>query len=459
MDAVLCRSMAICLLAQAALVVVAAAAGGGGRAARVSIYVDPVSGRDPPGPATGAASDGGQRAHRDGEVPARRPLRTLGAAQRAARAALGRAGGNGGVTVHAAAGRYDPLSLSELDAGAIETANVLFEGAPGATISAGRVLSASGFGPVPSSDPVFARLPAPARAATHRFDLGALGISAKSLQLLDRLSPTVAGPGGTGSLLGPDSVQLTCDGVAMDLASWPSNGSWAHTGENVSHNGFVYPPDAPLPDDSAGLWLAGYFIYDWSDARIPVESVVRSNRTLFANTTAAHYVRTGGQFVPEARFRFLNLPEFLSAAGQFWLDPTTDYLYIVGQQQRRSSCTLAVGASALQVADTSHITIAGFVLESTTGSVATVTDSSFISVRNCTVRGGMAGIEVVGGHHVSVSDVEAHSIGGAAISISGGDRPTLTRGNHSVTNCTIHDFARVLWCCEFDTLSSICHLP
>ena len=42
--------------------------------------------------------------------------------------------------------------------------------------------------------------------------------------------------------------------------------------------------------------------------------------------------------------------------------------------------------------------------------------------------------------------LEVRSIGGTGISVIGGDRPTLTRGNHSVHNCTVHDFAKVLWC-------------
>ena len=38
------------------------------------------------------------------------------------------------------------------------------------------------------------------------------------------------------------------------------------------------------------------------------------------------------------------------------------------------------------------------------------------------------------------------SLGATAISISGGDRPTLRAGFHSVSNCTIHDYAKVHWC-------------
>lgn len=60
-------------------------------------------------------------------------------------------------------------------------------------------------------------------------------------------------------------------------------------------------------------------------------------------------------------------------------------------------------------------------------------------------------------HWPQVADVEVLSIGGTAISIAGGDRPTLTPGHHSVTNCSIHDYARVLPAADITaTLASQC---
>lgn len=340
------------------------------------------------------------------------PLRSLAAAQRVARAA------GAPTTVHAGAGVYSSLSLNELDAG------VRYQGVPGATISAGVKLAADGFDAVPTADPLYGRLPASARADVERFDLTALHL------------PT--------SALGITDMQLSCGGEAMNLASWPSNGSWAHTGANVSTNGFVFPSDAPLPPEPKGLWLAGFFVYDWSDSRIPVESVVMSNHTLFADTSSAHYVHANGRFNPDARFRFLNLPEFLDKPGNFWLDRSTNHLYVI--KGHATSCTLAVGATALQLANTTHVSIAGFSIESAASSVVNIIDSSSIDLHNCSVRNGMVGISVAGGVGVVIADVEVHQIGGTGISISGGDRPTLSRGDHIVTNSSVHDFARINWC-------------
>ena len=77
-----------------------------------------------------------------------------------------------------------------------------------------------------------------------------------------------------------------------------------------------------------------------------------ANHTLFANTEAAGYVHTNGKFNAGARFRFLNLPEFLERPGQFWYSEATGYMYVVGAGERGQSCTLAAGPTALQVANT-----------------------------------------------------------------------------------------------------------
>lgn len=160
------------------------------------------------------------------------------------------------------------------------------------------------------------------------------------------------------------------------------------------------------------MWLAGYFIYDWSDARIKVNSITPGNHTLFADVafpsqTANPYVASTGHFIEGARFRFLNQPEFLGAPGMLWLDAASGFLYVTGAPAGATaggdgSCTLAAAPTALQVTDASHISVEGFTIESAQENLVGIANCSFVSVRNCTVRGGMSGIEVVGGHNVTV---------------------------------------------------------
>eukprot|EP01045_Picozoa_sp_COSAG04_P004323 COSAG04_NODE_186_length_21024_cov_6.326069_9_plen_523_part_00 len=187
---------------------------------------------------------------------------------------------------------------------------------------------------------------------------------------------------------------------------------------------------------------------DWFDSQIPVTSVVASNHTLFADTTTAGYVNASKHFNAGARFRFLNAPEFLVRPGLFWLDTETEFLYMYLNKtgDTTGACTLAVAPTALTITGAVHISVTGFTIDSAQRTIVSIANSSFVSLSNCTVRNGMDGIDVDGGEHVSISDSEVKSLGGTAISIEGGDRPSLRRGDHSVTNCTIHDYARVHWC-------------
>jgi hypothetical protein len=143
----------------------------------------------------------------------------------------------------------------------------------GAVISGGVTLDPDGWGPVPASDPVYSRIPAKTRSTTLRISIPEAIASA---HIDARGSSVVSG-----------AAVLSCDGVGpIDLASWPSNGSWAHTGVASGANGFVYPDDAPVLDvgvggvspNATGLWVAGFFVYDWFDARLPVTRVDTSNR-------------------------------------------------------------------------------------------------------------------------------------------------------------------------------------
>ena len=382
----------------------------------VVIYVNSVTGRDGGDlPAAGSSSS--------------KPLQTLRAAQAAARRALRQSGAHQGVTVRVAPGVYAPLALSALDSGT-HSGEVRYEGDLGAIISGGVTLPPSSA--VPPSDPIFSRLPAATRAGTRRFNVSGI------IKLTE--AQTVSG-----------SLQLSCSsGRTLDLAVWPSNGSWAHTGAVVGTNGFAYPADASLPAKAAdinGLWIEGYFVFDWFDSRIPVTSVVSSNHTLYADTAAANYVKKNGHFNSEARFRFLNLPELLQRPGQYWLDGATSMLYVLDWNGGNDgTCVVAVAPTVLSVSNADYITFSGFIIESAQQAIVKITGSSHVSVTNCTVRTGLSGIEVTGGAHVAISGVEAMELGGQAISINSGDRARLLPGSHSVTNCTIHDYAKVIWC-------------
>lgn len=358
------------------------------------------------------------------------PFRTIGAALTSAREFRSARPHSSGVTIRAAAGTYPPLVLGPRDSGAPNGSEVRIEGEPGALITGGVTLPAGEFQTLLPSDPIASRIPQASHASTRWINISGL-VSMESSG-----ASTVSG-----------ALSISCSTVgALTLATWPSNGSWADVGTPVGASGFVYPQDVPLPTNPRNLWLTGFFVFDWFDSRIPVTSVVPSNRTLFASTTAATYVNKNGHFNADARFRFLNMPEFMDRPGMFWLDGETGLLYVNFDSAGVSDCTVTAASTALNISGASDISISGFTIESAQDRVVYISSSSRVSLDNCTVQYGLTGVEVSGGMQVTVSNVVARFFGSTAITINGGARDTLAPGLHVVTNCTIHDYGRVQRC-------------
>ena len=57
---------------------------------------------------------------------------------------------------------------------------------------------------------------------------------------------------------------------------------------------------------------------------------------------------------------------------------------------------------------------------------------------------GINGVNVTGGSNFLMENVEVTGTGQGGVILQGGDRQSLTPGNHRVVNCTIHRFARIM---------------
>ena len=57
---------------------------------------------------------------------------------------------------------------------------------------------------------------------------------------------------------------------------------------------------------------------------------------------------------------------------------------------------------------------------------------------------GINGVNVTGGHNFLLDSTEVTGTGQGGVIFAGGDRQTLSRGNHTITNCHLHDFARIM---------------
>ena len=370
-----------------------------------------------------------------------KPFATLEAARDAIRA-MKRSGGMpaGGVIVWIRGGDY-PLArgfeLTSEDSGTAD-APIVYRAAAGQRVRllGGRIVR--GWKPV--TDPaVLGRLDEKARPAVVQTDLRAAGISD-----FGRLQSR-----GFGRRTVPAHLELFFDGQPMTLARWPNEGAWERiagfpqqAARNDDHGGtigslsegFFYAGDRPQRWKSLdGIWVHGYWAWDWANSYESVASLDREKRLI---KTAPPYGQYG--FRKGQRFYFLNVLEELDQPGEWFLDRAAGILYFWPPKPLDAGEALVsvVESPLVSMTGVSHVTLRGLTLEGGRGHGVRIRGGAGCRVAGCLLRLlGNSGVSVEGGtgHGVVACDIENTGDGG--VSLSGGDRQTLTPGGHFVENC------------------------
>jgi hypothetical protein len=313
----------------------------------------------------------------------------------------------------------------------------------------GRAIPSTAFRPV--TDPaILARLD-PLNLA--RFDP-----SLRSKVVCANLKKLGIGPGKPfetafhGPVPGPE---LFFNDKRMELAHWPNTG-WAtikriiDSGSTPSESDstrrpgtFEYAGDRPAHwRATAGVWLQGYWCYDWYDQVIKIDKIDPQAHTI---TLAAPHVYGLHQGNPSPRrYRAINLLEELDTPGEFYIDRAANLLYFWPP---------------------SDLTKAQVIISTLDAPIITLQGASFITLRNLTVACGLRdgievrngascaieacevcnmremGISIVGGQLHRVEACDIHDTGTGGLRLEGGDRKTLTSAGHQAVNNHIWRFS------------------
>jgi hypothetical protein len=119
------------------------------------------------------------------------------------------------------------------------------------------------------------------------------------------------------------------------------------------------------------------------------------------------------------------------------------YFYPVGGDLRDVVVTVQK-KPLIQLTKTSHIRLDGLSFQYSTGKAVSVADCENVVLENLRVSDLTTdGIAISGGKNCGLSRCEVFSIGGTCVSVSGGDRKSLTASGHYVTNCRLHHSGRL----------------
>ncbi|HPA03677.1 MAG TPA: right-handed parallel beta-helix repeat-containing protein [Candidatus Hydrogenedentes bacterium] len=371
------------------------------------------------------------------------PFASLERARDAVRALKeGEAFPEGGVTVWLHRGVYPRLAafvLEERDGGA-SNARVVYRAVPGDDVRliGGREIASGAFQPA-RDEAVLARVDEAARGQVLVADLRALGISEYG-----NLPDAYGDP--------PAIPELFFDGQRMTLARWPNDG-WAHIAEVIESGPapwrnhasdqpgtFKYESDRPRRWQSApGVWLYGYWCFDWSSETIKAGSIDTERREI--TLVKPHGYGIGGGNPPPRRYIAINLLEELDSPGEYYLDRDAGRLYFWPPKPLAQGCAALSLATepVIRVENASFVTIQGLTIEMCAGNGIEMRDGRENELLACTIRRtGHAGAIVDGGLNHAVKACDIYETGMAGLHIGGGDRATLTPSGHLVFNNHIH---------------------
>ena len=251
---------------------------------------------------------------------------------------------------------------------------------------------------------------------------------------------------GTG-LRGKLFNQLFFAGRRMPVARAPNvdatdihGGVWAHavggTGPDAKRC-FRYGKDIDPSRWSQveGARVGVFCRFDWRWNRRPIEAVDPVRRVLQLRSPATYEIHPGDRYFVE------NVYEELDAPGEWFLDRATSILYFWPPSPLGDSTPVTVALADRLVAmdGARYVTVGGFAFEGCTGTAVEIRNSQGCRVERSVITNcGGWGAAVSGGSECAVVGCDISYTGHGGISLSGGDRKTLTAARNLAENNVIH---------------------
>lgn len=254
--------------------------------------------------------------------------------------------------------------------------------------------------------------------------------------------------------------QLVFDGRRMPLARYPNfdpknpyGGGWAYA------DGTPVPMYQDVPDESrrnlhyresdARAWSHApdgevwvFPRYNWWNNIVRIDSVDPVTRTVTLKSNCSYPIRPGDRYFVQG------MREELDAPGEWWLDVTNSILRFLPPEPLRGRAVHAPAVRTLVEFEPGAMAIRmeGLVFECCEGTAIVMKDTTNCVVAASEIRTvgdyNGSGVSIAGGLSNRVFGCDIHHTGSHGVSISGGDRVTLTPAGNSAENCYIHHVGR-----------------
>lgn len=248
--------------------------------------------------------------------------------------------------------------------------------------------------------------------------------------------------------------QLLSNGERLILARYPNfdaadplYGGWAFVaefppegapeGHQWKRNLYVKPSDIRQWAHPEDVEIDIFAQYGWWNFVEPVASLDAKTGLLTLKKDCSYDLH------PHNRFHFQNALEELDAPGEWFYDKHTGMLYVWPIHEGEPHITLPILDGFFKVkAGAKNITVRGLTLTGCQGTAVTFDGAEDCGVERCVITqtGSMSGsgVSASGGKNVRIRRNEISYTGSNGISLSGGDRKTLTGPGHVAEDNHIH---------------------
>jgi len=333
--------------------------------------------------------------------------------------------------------------LTKEDSGT-ESRPIIWEASPREEVRlcGGLVLSPGVFCPLKDAG-AQARLDESARRSVLQADLAPLGVTAR------RDFPA--------KFRGPLPLpELFFNDQRMQPARWPNDG-WAtiakiidsgsdpRNGDRSGRPGvFEYSGNRPARWNlDQGVWLHGYWCFDWYDEVIRVKSIDTNSRRITLAEPHLYGLRQGNP--SPRRYRAVHVLEELDQPGEYYVDRAKGRLYFWPPAKLSGSrIVLAMLQTPIvTLRDVSNVVLRGFTVEASQGDGIEISGGMGDAVLACHLRNlRQLAIRINGGKNHRVEGCDIHDTGTGGIVLAGGDRTTLTPAGHQAINNHIWRFSQ-----------------
>ena len=338
----------------------------------------------------------------------------------------------GGIAVYLLAGEYSvnqTISFTEQDSGSVSSP-IIYSAYPGADVrfTGAYNIPSSAFSAVTDSA-VLQRIPSAARVNVLQADLKSLGF-----QDYSDMTYSLQNEGET-----PSTSQFFVNDQLQSLAKWPNTG-YATMGAVTNNNTFVYSGTEPSSWENAeDAWVSGFFGADYWNEKIGISAINTNNSMITLEQNAIWNSMKAGQ-----RYYVYNLLEELDTPGEWYLNRNTGMLYyypngsLLDQKIRLSKFM----SDMFSVNNCQYVQFSNIKFEDTCDNAVSVQNSNHVLIAGCSFSGiGRQAVDISGGSSCGILSSDIYDCGKGGVFVRGGDRPTLTRGNHYVRNCEIYNFS------------------